>query len=497
MASVQLFVEPAEYTVSELARAVRRVVEEGFGRVRVRGELSGLRRAGSGHLYFTLKDREAVLEVVCWRHAVRWDFEPEDGLEVVATGRLTTYPLRSRYQLVLEAIEPAGLGALMAMLEERRRRLKAEGLFDSARKRPLPFLPEVIGIVTSPTGAVIRDMLHRIADRFPRRVLLWPVPVQGDGAAERIAAAIRGFGRLAADGPLPRPDVIVVARGGGSIEDLWAFNEEVVVRAAAASPIPLVSAVGHETDTTLIDHAADLRAPTPTAAAELVVPVRRELYRRLTGLGERADHALQRRLEALAHRLRAAVRGLPDPHRELALAVQRLDDLAERLAHRTPERVLAERARDLARHGHGLEMRTRQHLERAAERLAAVSARLAPALLRRPVAEAGRALLREGRRLAAAFEGRLAREETRLAGLGRALESLSHRRVLERGYALVRRLPDRRLVPRRAAAEGVRAFAVEFADGELELVRAGGRRRARGGETADPQPRLFPHGGEG
>ncbi len=486
----------AEYTVSELARAVKRVVEQGFGRVRVRGELSGFRRAASGHAYFSLKDADAVLEAVCWRHTVRWRFEPEDGLEVVATGRLTTYPQRSRYQLVVEAIEPAGLGALMAMLEERRRRLAAEGLFDPARKRRLPFLPEVIGIITSPTGAVIRDMLHRIADRFPRRVLLWPVPVQGEGAAERIAAAIRGFGHLKGGGGLPRPDVLIVARGGGSIEDLWAFNEEVVVRAAAASAIPLVSAVGHETDTTLIDHAADLRAPTPTAAAELVVPVRRDLRQRLGALGQRCEHAVTRALQGLAHRLQAAVRGLPDPRRELALAAQRLDDLAERLGHRTPDRVLAERARDLDHLGRRLEALARRRLAEAEGQLAATGRRLVAPLLQRPLEAAGAALARERQRLAGACGRLLEGMAMRLAGLGRALEGLSHRRVLERGYALVRRLPYRRLVPRRAAAEGARALELEFADGTLRVVRAEAIGRSRGGRLSPAQPRLFVDGEE-
>ena len=257
-----------EFTVAELSQAVKRTIEGGFARVRVRGEVSGFKRAASGHLYMALKDEEAVLDAVCWRGvAARLALVPEDGLEVIATGRLTTYPGRSKYQIVIEQLELAGEGALLKLLEERRKKLAGEGLFDEARKQPLPFLPEVIGVVTSPTGAVIRDILHRLADRFPRPVLIWPVLVQGDGAAEQIAAAIAGFNALEDGGPVPRPDLLIVARGGGSLEDLWAFNEEVVVRAAAASAIPLISAVGHETDTTLIDFAADHRAPTPTAAA--------------------------------------------------------------------------------------------------------------------------------------------------------------------------------------------------------------------------------------
>ena len=273
-----------EYTVSELSLALKRSIEDGFGQVRVRGEISGFKRHGSGHCYFALKDTDAVLDAVCWRTtAIRLDLKPEDGMEVVCSGRLTTYPGRSKYQLVVDRIELAGKGALLRLLEERRLRLAAEGLFAAERKQKLPFLPAVIGIVTSPTGAVIRDILHRLADRFPRHVLIWPVAVQGEGAAAQVAAAIDGFNRLTAGGSVPRPDLIIVARGGGSLEDLMAFNEEIVVRAAAASAIPLISAVGHETDTTLIDHASDRRAPTPTAAAEMAVPVRLDLVADLAG----------------------------------------------------------------------------------------------------------------------------------------------------------------------------------------------------------------------
>ena len=265
-----------ELSVSELSRALKRTVEDAYSYVRVRGEISGFKKAGSGHLYMTLKDTDAVIDAVCWRgSASRLMTKPEDGLEVIATGRLTTYPGRSKYQIVIEQMEMAGEGALLKLLEERRKKLADEGLFDESRKQPIPFLPEVIGVVTSPTGAVIRDILHRLSDRFPRHVLLWPVLVQGEGAAAQVAAAIEGFNRIAPGGQVPRPDLLIVARGGGSLEDLWGFNEEIVVRAAAASEIPLISAVGHETDTTLIDFASDRRAPTPTAAAEMAVPVQR------------------------------------------------------------------------------------------------------------------------------------------------------------------------------------------------------------------------------
>src|SRR5436853_2197507 len=269
----------AELTVSELSASLKRTVEDNFGYVRVRGEISGYRGPHtSGHVYFALKDESAKIDAVIWKTAFgRMRIKPEEGLEVIVSGRLTTYPNRSSYQIVVETLEPAGLGALMALLEERKRKLAAEGLFDEARKQLLPFLPEVIGVITSPTGAVIRDILHRLADRFPRHVIVWPVKVQGEGSAEEVAAAIEGFNALPDGGRIRRPDLLIVARGGGSLEDLWSFNEEIVVRAAAESMIPLISAVGHETDVTLIDFASDRRAPTPTAAAEMAVPVRSEL----------------------------------------------------------------------------------------------------------------------------------------------------------------------------------------------------------------------------
>src|SRR5437016_3283138 len=335
-----------EYTVSELSLALKRSIEDGFGHVRVRGEVSGFKRHGSGHCYFALKDAEAVIDAVCWRlTAIRLAVRPEDGMEVVCTGRLTTYPGRSKYQLVVDQVELAGKGALLRLLEERRERLAAEGLFAAERKRKLPYLPETIGIVTSPSGAVIRDILHRLADRFPRRVLVWPVAVQGVGAAAQIAAAIDGFNRLAPGGAVPRPDVLIVARGGGSLEDLMAFNEEIVVRAAARSAIPLVSAVGHETDTTLIDHAADLRAPTPSAAAELAVPVRLDLIADLAGKAQRLAGGLARVFSERRLHLAGLARGLPDPQDLLGAAAQRLDDRSERLRPAIAARLAAVQTR--------------------------------------------------------------------------------------------------------------------------------------------------------
>ena len=336
-------------SVGELSQALKRMIEQSFSYVRVRGEICGCKRHGSGHVYLGLKDTEAVMDAVIWRGtATRLDLRPDDGLEVICTGRLTTFPGRSKYQLVIERMELAGEGAILKMLEERKRKLAAEGLFAAERKRKLPYLPAVIGVVTSPTGAVIRDILHRLGERFPRQVLVWPVAVQGPGAAEQIAAAIRGFGALSADGAVPRPDLIIVARGGGSLEDLMAFNEEVVVRAAAASPIPLVSAVGHETDTTLIDFASDLRAPTPTAAAELAVPVRLELLARVTGCGQRLDSVVTRTLDERRRWVEGVARGLPDAASLLDGLVQRLDDRAERLDlawARLPARAAGSRAR--------------------------------------------------------------------------------------------------------------------------------------------------------
>ena len=295
----------AEFTVSELSAALKRTVEDTYGYVRVRGEISGYKGPhSSGHCYFALKDERAKIDGVIWKMTfARMRLKPEEGMEVIVTGRLTTYPNRSSYQIIVETLEPAGLGALMALLEERKRKLAAEGLFDEARKQLLPFLPEVIGVVTSPTGAVIRDILHRLADRFPRHVIVWPVKVQGDGSAEQVAAAIRGFNALPEGGRIRRPDLLIVARGGGSLEDLWSFNEEIVVRAAAESMIPLISAVGHETDVTLIDFASDKRAPTPTAAAEMAVPVRADLIAELMSKARRALACWQRAPGSPPHRV--------------------------------------------------------------------------------------------------------------------------------------------------------------------------------------------------
>ena len=404
---------PPVYSVGEISLALKRHIEGRFETVRVKGEVSGWKRHSSGHVYFTLKDADACLDSVCWRNcAVLLTVRPEDGLEIIATGRLTTYPGRSKYQMIVEHVELAGEGALLKLLEERKRKLAAEGLFDAARNPPLPYLPDVVGVVTSPTGAVIRDILHRLADRFPRRVLVWPVAVQGPGAAEQVAAAIHGFNRLRADGPIPRPDVLIVARGGGSLEDLFAFNEEIVVRAAASSVIPLISAVGHETDTTLIDLAAARRAPTPTAAAELAVPVRLELMARVLGRGSSLTNAINRTLAEQRTRLTAAERGLPKPQRLIDEARQRLDDRSERLANALI---------------HGLERRRRQ-LGVAAARL------LSP---RQRLGHARQQLVREARALDAAMSRLIGDRSHRLQRAAGLLESFSYERILERGFALV------------------------------------------------------------
>jgi exodeoxyribonuclease VII large subunit len=459
-----------EYTVSELSLALKRSIEDSFSHVRVRGEISGFKRHGSGHCYFALKDAEAVLDAVCWRQtAIRIPLKPEDGMEVVCTGRLTTYPGRSKYQLVIETIELAGIGALLRILEERRQRLAAEGLFDAERKKKLPFLPEVIGIVTSPTGAVIRDILHRLADRFPRRVLLWPVAVQGEGAAAQVAAAIAGFNRLPTLGPAPRPDLLIVARGGGSLEDLMAFNEEIVVRAAAASAIPLISAVGHETDTTLIDHAADRRAPTPTAAAEMAVPVRLDLVAEIGGKAARLSGGLARVFSERRLHLAGLARGLPDPQDLLGAAAQRLDDRSERLRLAIAARLAAARQRfDLAAAG----LRPAAlaaDLGRARERLVDVEHRLTAATAR---------ALGVQRDAVDNFAGRLATHSER------------HESLLARGYVVVRDASER-VVTDAVKVRPNTALELEFYDGKVGVIAGGSRRPVRRSVPPIGQGDLF------
>lgn len=473
-----------DLSVSELSFALKRMVEQGFSHVRVRGEISGFKRAASGHLYFALKDDQSVLDAVCWKgSAGRLSAAPEDGLEVIATGKLTTFPGRSKYQIVIEDIEIAGAGALLKLLEERRRTLAAEGLFAAERKRPLPFLPEVIGVVTSPTGAVIRDILHRLADRFPRHVLVWPVLVQGETAAGQIAAAIRGFNALPKDGAIPRPDVLIVARGGGSLEDLWAFNEEIVVRAAAESAIPLISAVGHETDTTLIDFASDRRAPTPTAAAEMAVPVRAEILAEVMDDGRRLISGMARMLEDRRIRLEGLARGLPDAPGLIEPMAQRLDDLAERLpngakrlltdrAQRlataaarlvTPSQMLAEQARRLDELAARADGAATRRTDLAAERLTGMALRLTPRSVTRLAEDGDRRLIDLSNRLSRHGERLLADHARRLEELGLRLEANSYKGVLKRGYAVLRD-GDGRLLADGIAARAAGRVEIEFRD---------------------------------
>lgn len=412
-----------EFTVSEISGAVKRVVEGEFAHVRVRGEVGRVVVARTGHMYFDLKDDRATLAAVSWKgNVARLSVRPEEGMEIIATGRLTTFPGQSKYQMVVEEVAPAGLGALMAMLEKRKAALAAEGLFAPERKKPIPYLPEVIGVVTSPQGAVIRDILHRLRDRFPRQVLIWPVAVQGKDCAPQVAAAIRGFNALPQAG-VPRPDLIIVARGGGSIEDLWGFNEEVVVRAAAASVIPLISAVGHETDTTLIDFAADRRAPTPTAAAEMAVPVRIELIAAVEGYGARLTQSLSRLMAERRQRVTHAARLLPRGDALLAQPAQRLDLAGERLPQALAAFLLRRRSR-LTEVAGGLPQ-GRALLADPRRALEAAGGRLGPALsglvLRRRAALAGAAgLLRPGT-VAALLAKRRERMEDRHARLAPAL----------------------------------------------------------------------------
>ena len=481
-----------EFTVSEISGAVKRVLEGEFGRVRVRGEIGRVSRPSSGHVYFDLKDDRSVIAAVSWKgQAARLSTRPEEGIEVIATGRLTTFPGQSKYQLIVEEIEPAGAGALMMMLEKRRKALAAEGLFDDARKRPLPWLPRVIGVVTSPSGAVIRDILHRLRDRFPTHVLIWPVAVQGEGCAPQVSAAIQGFNALPKDGPIPRPDLIIVARGGGSLEDLWGFNEEIVVRAAAASEIPLISAVGHETDTTLIDFAADRRAPTPTAAAEMAVPVRAELLARLAENGSRMIRASRQRGERQRQRLTDLGRALGRPQSLTDPARQRFDLIAGRLEpalkgfvrsrrdrlSALPLSLAALRGNIRTRRDRlaGLDQRLPLAQARAGarrrERLTEIAQRLIRARAR-TLSDATRNIARDrertanlARRMIAAAERLLPPRRERLDRLDRLRQTLGYKETLKRGYAVIHGPTG--LITRSGEAAQTPRFEIEFLDGRM------------------------------
>ncbi len=501
-----------EFSVSELSAAIKRTLEGAYGYVRLRGEISGFRGAhSSGHCYFALKDDKAKIEAVIWRTTVQGlKFKPAEGLEVIATGRITSYPGKSTYQIVIDALEPAGIGALMALLEERRKKLAAEGLFDAAKKKKLPYLPRVIGLVTSPTGAVIRDMLHGFDERFPVRVLLWPVRVQGETCAAEVTAAIRGFNALPAGGPLPRPDLLIVARGGGSLEDLWGFNEEMVVRAAAASAIPLISAVGHETDWSLLDHAADARAPTPTKAAEWAVPKHSELSEQTGKLALRLSTAAHRAIDGMRAHLRAAARGLPRRSDLLALPRQRFDAVDRRLGRALLANTRAHGLR-LARSSSRLQVRvlvarlahTRERLDalgRRADaslarriaprraRLERVAGRLSPQPIIERIARSGERVVNLARRARQSVLAQFGARRRHLDASAKLLASLGYQGVLQRGYALVRDSEGRTLRSAAQIAAGQR-LDIELADGHVDAQALSGGRASR---DAEPQPQARP-----
>jgi exodeoxyribonuclease VII large subunit len=504
-----------EYSVSELSGSIKRTVETAFDQVRVRGEISGYRGPhSSGHAYFSLKDDRARIDAVVWKTSFsRLKVRPEEGMEVIATGKITTFPGSSKYQIVIETLEPAGAGALMALIEERKRKLGAEGLFDPARKRPLPFMPRVIGVVTSPTGAVIRDILHRISDRFPVHVVVWPVKVQGEGSGEEVANAIRGFNAFEPNGPTPRPDVLIVARGGGSLEDLWSFNDEIVVRAAAESRIPLISAVGHETDWTLIDYAADVRAPTPTGAAEMAVPVKAELEAQLSGLAARLQGSTLRQMDQRRQQVRALMRALPSLDQLLALPRRRFDEAASGLgrglelntlnkrrsfertaAHLRPDMLsnrIAERRQMLAERMTRAERTVERLIDRSKSRIGRADAALAslPSRLKSQTSRMRDRLANLSRSADTAVRHQLVRARGELSAQERMLQSLSYKNVLKRGYAVIRD-EDNRPVSEAAMLSAGSGISIEFSDGRIGAITTEGGEppagaRKRGSKTSE------------
>lgn len=506
-----------EYSVSELSGSIKRTVETAFDQVRVRGEISGYRGPhSSGHAYFSLKDDRSRIDAVIWKGTFsRLRFRPEEGMEVIATGKVTTFPGSSKYQIVIETLEPAGAGALMALIEERKRRLGAEGLFDPARKRRLPFMPSVIGVVTSPTGAVIRDILHRISDRFPVHVIVWPVKVQGEGSGEEVANAIRGFNSFQPGGSLRRPDVLIVARGGGSLEDLWSFNDEGVVRAAAESQIPLISAVGHETDWTLIDYAADVRAPTPTGAAEMAVPVRAELEAQLSGLSARLHGGVNRHMDQRRQSVRALVRALPSLDQLLALPRRRFDEVAAGLgrglelntinkrrsfertaAHLRPDVLanrIAERRQMLTERITRAERTVERLLDRSKSRVGRADAVFAslPARLKTQTSRMRDHIANLSRHAETAIRHKLTRVRGDLSAQERMLQSLSYKNVLKRGYAVIRD-DENRPVSQAAMLQAGAGISIEFSDGRIGAITTEGGEppagaRKRPARTAEPK----------
>ncbi|MGB1345383.1 MAG: exodeoxyribonuclease VII large subunit [Amylibacter sp.] len=437
-----------EFSVSELSSVLKRMIEGEFSNVRIRGEVGRVSRPASGHLYFDLKDDKSVIASVTWRgQASKLATQPEEGLEVVATGKITTFAGQSRYQMIVSEMSVAGIGALMAQLEKRKKKLEAEGLFDKKIKKEIPYLPEIIGVITSPSGAVIRDILHRLSDRFPRKVLLWPVSVQGESCAPDVTAAINGFNKLTPGGAMPRPELIIVARGGGSIEDLWGFNEESVVRAASESEIPLISAVGHETDTTLIDLASDLRAPTPTAAAEYAVPVRADLMGWLSSMEERRVRSLSSSLEIKRQRLKDLSRGLPAPADLVAMAAQRLDAVSDRLPRALS--AVSNNKRTL---------------------LLQTSAGLRGRLLQNKLIDRTKEMNRFVKSIEANIRLIIQRNQSALDGLERIRQTLGYEATLRRGYTVVRN-KDGKLITRLKEADVNKELEIEFYDGKTSLFK--------------------------
>ena len=516
-----------EYSVSELSGALKRRIEDEFGHVRVRGEISGYRGPhSSGHAYFALKDDGAKLDAVVWKGIFgRMRFRPEEGMEVIATGKLTTFPGSSKYQIVIESLEPAGVGALMALVEERRKKLTAEGLFDAGRKQLLPYMPTVIGVVTSPTGAVIRDILHRIADRFPCHVIVWPVRVQGETSGAEVAAGINGFNALQAGDSIKRPDLIIVARGGGSLEDLWGFNDEIVVRAAANSDIPLISAVGHETDWTLIDHAADVRAPTPTAAAEIAVPVRLELLGTCQAWGARLAGAILRAQERRRNEFRGLARVLGQGDALLNVPRQRLDRsggrlgpalqqsisvrnvalarMGQRLGRKSPQSQLAAAQERLKALAGGLQAGHLRYVRDRVQKLVVMNQRLKAALTgfvreqRRQNSNDMNRVTQFGARLLPALSKTMQQRRQDLTGLEKLRSSLGYEQVLARGFALVRD-EDGHPLRNVDAARAQNRMEIQFSDGRIKVSPADGTppKPKKAGSTGSdksniPQGSLF------
>ena len=500
-----------EFTVSEISGAIKRLIEGEFSHVRLKGEIGRVSFPRSGHVYLDLKDEKAVISAVIWKGvAARLQIQPEEGMEVVATGRVTTFGGQSKYQLVIEQLKPAGVGALMAMLEKRKAALAAEGLFQASHKKQIPYLPEVIGVVTSPSGAVIRDILHRLRDRFPRKVLIWPVAVQGDRCAPEVSAAIAGFNSFSPGGALPRPDLLIVARGGGSLEDLWGFNEEAVARAVFASEIPLISAVGHETDTTLIDYVADHRAPTPTAAAELAVPVRHELSAKLESQEARMSRAMSTVLTTRGQRMWDVARALPRLETLLENPRQKLDHLADRLPAGLKLALQQHRVKLTQFSGILRPAALKNIIVVAKQQISGLSPRLEPALLRgidvrkmaikntqkrldiRPLErllfQNRKDLNQLSKRLSDTGQRHISQLGEQLTALERLRETLGYKATLKRGYAVVR--ADQKVVTSKDQAAKSDSLEIEFKDGRMKLRSGGGAKPARPKSSPD-QGSLF------